>query len=572
MSQHDILIFNKSTPMNYKDIDVIQKKGFPVSASSDFSELGDLLKTLHEPIIVINATGEKELQDFFYQVCNNASLRLFPILYLADEISGTGKYLDKAFPLALTLQSPAEASKVTEALKFIARNYCLASSEDFNEIKTQEKEIRATKQVEEAAVAATEATPVPEKNSGNTGHSISEDKLEISIESVETGIAEAKKLFSAIRDTAIPQSHLGGHELPLFLCGARSIKKCCMTLPEQEDLQNTCIKFLSELKTSARDALERVNAIALKIIAPFNLDPKIVEITKAASILYTHSYASQGGDLLTRPYSFRGGAALRKDICSAIKDSALNMSAEGADPVLVQMIAQIGKIIGQEPSFGKDDFALAASAVVAADMINRTCYEPFFWNVSAAYGLLRKIRHGQTIGFIHPAVICVTLKLMAEALCSKSNTKLIGSVKAVESDSSNNDLETVVDETVVEVPLLTAGMRLSRPLKTEDGEALLEEDLLLDDDLIMRIWQLSSKKVLHKPIVKKNPGKKIASKDVTLSVEESEASQDLSAESSIVEETDKDFAATEPVPHYSQSAYCEESSCELTAENQKIGA
>ena len=65
------------------------------------------------------------------------------------------------------------------------------------------------------------------------------------------------------------------------------------------------------------------------------------------------------------------------------------------------------------------------------------------------------------------------------------------------------------DEEKVKISSLTDGMKLSKPLKSFDGKEILEADLTLDNDLIWRIWQLSSICPLNSPmVIKKNMKKK----------------------------------------------------------------
>lgn len=474
MDNHDVLIFNQAEALGYKDIDSIQRKGFSVNVSDELTELPQLLKNLQKPILIINSSSGSDIQPFIDSICENSSLKPFPLIFIARKLVGLENQLNKSFPLGLALQHPADPNKIIEALRFISRNYRSAP------ISTKT----------ETAVSA------------ETTAAIEEADEEISVESISAGIEAARKLFSSIEGSNISKIDLGGADLPLLLSGGHKEKVCSITLPDNPEMQQCCVQFLSKLKTTTRDILERVNIIALKIISPLNFEAEVVETIQAASILYAQAYAGQTRSFLTRPYSYRGAVVLRKEICSAIKDSALNIGGELSNRKLSQVISGVGKIIGQESSIEDEQLYLASSAVVAADLINRNCYQPFFWNLSAAHALLRRIKAGRTKS-LHPAITCTMLKLMAEALSSPSNAKILRSQRVQKEKEVPDSSILVYDETLVDVPSLTAGMRLSRPLSTEDGKAVLAEDLLLDDDLILRIWQLSSKKVLNKAVIKR---------------------------------------------------------------------
>ena len=57
------------------------------------------------------------------------------------------------------------------------------------------------------------------------------------------------------------------------------------------------------------------------------------------------------------------------------------------------------------------------------------------------------------------------------------------------------------NETKVAIESLQPGMKLTRPIFSFDGRKVLSGNLVLDHDLIWRIWQLSALRPLNGPLV-----------------------------------------------------------------------
>lgn len=474
MSQHELLIINQGIPLSAKDIDYLQRKGYWVNSSNDTESFKDILAPPNEPIIVVNCSEQEETTEFIQGICEQKSLIPFPVVVLAKNLMGLDSLLNKIFPLAIAVQQPADANKITEAVRFIERNYSSSILEHAAKNKLKESNFE-------------------------------EEEKELGANEVTDKIKHSNELFLAVKDCHLSQNNLGGTDLPQILSGrifSKVSKDYKTSLPQDLVLEEACASLLLQVKSATRSALERVNIITMKILTPLNIETEVMELARAASILFAQSFAVSNRVFLTQDYSFRGAVVLRKEICSAIKDSALDLGGDLSNRDLSRVVANIAKIVGHESSGGDNQISVCASAVVAADLINRLCYQSLYWNASAAYRLLRRIRQGK-IKHLHPAVCCIVLKLLAEALSGHINVRIMAPKKSQEEKESLEMSIRIHDETIVELPELMAGMKLSRPLLAEDGKAILAEDLVLDDDLIMRIWQLSAIKLIDKAVIKR---------------------------------------------------------------------
>jgi hypothetical protein len=114
---------------------------------------------------------------------------------------------------------------------------------------------------------------------------------------------------------------------------------------------------------------------------------------------------------------------------------------------------------------------------------------------------MRKFKSG-SCNDIHPLMLAVVMKYVSEALAASPPsfllTKSVRENPALQAEAGEPIRE---GETKVPLDSLAPGMRLSRPLKAFDGRQILSEDLVLDEDLIFRIWQLAAVRPLNSAIV-----------------------------------------------------------------------
>jgi hypothetical protein len=107
---------------------------------------------------------------------------------------------------------------------------------------------------------------------------------------------------------------------------------------------------------------------------------------------------------------------------------------------------------------------------------------------------------------LHPSSLAIVLKFLGETIGGTYPNHLlprkIRSNKTLYAAYEANREQTVDDgEKKVALNALSPGMRLSRPLRSYDGNTLLSEDVILDQDMIARLWRLASIRILNTPVV-----------------------------------------------------------------------
>jgi hypothetical protein len=147
---------------------------------------------------------------------------------------------------------------------------------------------------------------------------------------------------------------------------------------------------------------------------------------------------------------------------------------------------------------------MTASVVVAADLVDRVCFEQGLWNSRGANYLMRKARSG-ALAEIHPEVLACTIKFVTEAVSSLPKVYILNRDKWLnknlqERAKEQKSYRAGKEELSVTITSMEPGMRLARPIYSFDGELVVEAGIMLDEDLIWRIWQLSAIRLLNTPI------------------------------------------------------------------------
>lgn len=218
---------------------------------------------------------------------------------------------------------------------------------------------------------------------------------------------------------------------------------------------------------------------------------------------YSCSFIDGPEEFLTKDYLGSRRQAFRAELCSRIKDSAMEVGFQAGDEELAQKILNLAKAIGQEHRISSDEIGV----VIAADIIDRVCTRRGHFNPRVTYDFLRRVRFG-ILDWIPTPIIAVLIKFISESIAA-SATKLLQNKKFKLDPLTRQKISEIIaeplrhDEAQVGISDLSPGMMLSKPIHAFDGAQVLEGGLKLDEDLVMRIWQLASIRPLIDPTVKK---------------------------------------------------------------------
>lgn len=197
-------------------------------------------------------------------------------------------------------------------------------------------------------------------------------------------------------------------------------------------------------------------------------------------------------------------APAREDVARLLLQSADFASGELSKQT-APLIKEMSELITGTTAARDDDQSLIASMLVAADLADRACRENGSWHPRLTYVFLSKLYRGE-FSQLHPASLAILLKFLGETISNSEPDHLIPkkiryNKTLLEKHKLTKKQEVDRDERKIPIARLTPGMRLSRPIVGYDGRLVLQENVVLDQDMILRIWRLASVKIMNTPIV-----------------------------------------------------------------------
>jgi hypothetical protein len=123
---------------------------------------------------------------------------------------------------------------------------------------------------------------------------------------------------------------------------------------------------------------------------------------------------------------------------------------------------------------------------------------------------MKKARAG-ALSELHPEVLACAVKFVTEAVSTLPKIFIVN-----RETWGNANLQRIAEESAsyspkskelqIAITHVAPGMRLARPIYAYDGELVLEAGVILDEDIIWRIWQLSAIRLLNTPVTVENVG------------------------------------------------------------------
>jgi hypothetical protein len=220
----------------------------------------------------------------------------------------------------------------------------------------------------------------------------------------------------------------------------------------------------------------------------------VIQSTRAA-LLHAASFRTKRR-VARVDYFSSSDPEVRRRIAKVVRESATKVSFDLGFPDESIVIALLARLIARDEVTRDSRECKLAYGLYVADVIDRMCWDSGYFNPARGYALLKQAKQG-ALADMNPAIAVVAVKFISEAI--------VGSPPRLRSPAEftrkyrqrikNGEVENPrprAGERQVSVEDLAPGMQLSRPLKTFDGREILESDLKLDEDLIWRLWQLTS--------------------------------------------------------------------------------
>lgn len=487
---HDLLIVQRAESLTSRILATLQRKGFALRTVKTAEDACSTAPNLVQPILLIYCGDQVGCAEYCTEFTARPELHRFPLLVLGKDVDGLEPELCNYFGFATTLRVPFNINDLLRAVRFIAREYKFQTAEERKRVEPAPIEIPPT-----------ESPPARVTQ-------VLEDEEDVLLPSQSHALySEATTvtslLFQQLQSYKLFERSVGGGAYPRLSKEAHfDVNKI---LPSDQSLAKAVKDMTRDIGRWCTLHLYRCHFLVGKILEPLDFDPRFLQQAKSATLLFAYAFGRKNRSLLRAEYSGRGTLLLRKELCSLIKDSALQIATSLRQPETAELVATIGRLIGREEVVSDECRLVIASSVMASDLVDRICFQSGNWNPRAAYSLVRKIKSGRLRDF-HPAVLCCLVKLLTEAVTEAPPAYLVsGSIrknpelKAQAQETKSQQVSE--DEAKVDISSLSPGMRLSRPLYAFDGRQILSEDLVLDEDLILRIWQLCALRPLNAPVV-----------------------------------------------------------------------
>lgn len=484
-ASHDLLIVQRSEATSPKLIESLRRKGFTLKTIAASEDPHGHLITMANPILIADCGAQKGCHDFMARLVLRSELLTYPLLVLGRDIDGLEQEMTEHFGLAVALRTPCKPGDVIEMLSYISRNY---TRDDAMSRRAARRKSQTPTPEPEVALPLTQ--PFEDAKAHQAPNELYDQKDSI-----------PNALFQKLAEFDLIRNRIGGFDYPR-LGGAIDLDFSQLLSNERRNL-DALRKVLAQHDLWTKGHLLRSAYLSRLILKPISADEDLRDNAAAAAILMALSFSKKTKVFLRKPYFGRGTLLLRKEIANLIKDSAFQLTSSLQLVQEADLVATMARLLGREEIISDEPASVAASAIMAADITDRICFQKGTWDSRAAHGLLRAIRAGDTRD-IHPAVLCCVVKLLSEAVAGFTLMHLVH--KNIRDNPelqarARREREITVDnhEEKVDLAALAPGMRLSRPLFTFDGCQILEDDLLLDQDLIWRIWQLSAIRPLNGP-------------------------------------------------------------------------
>jgi hypothetical protein len=475
----NVLILESQKGFSEKIREYLQSRGTSSHIVTSFDEVGKNLRSLVMPVILAQIPEGKEAADTFLTQCTEVNnMFSYPLIAVGADARDHEGLLNKHFKLAISFNMPVNNAEISEALIYIKDSF---------EFPVPGNQIAPPKRATETEFASIDET-LPASEIYSSFHSI------------------PNLFFEELNKYNLLSKDFNGKKYVMFTLDDAS--NSSEYLSTDRDINRAFNEIVEKLPKDILTRIHRVAYLCSQIINHISSDPALIEHSKAAAMLFNWSLVNEQKLFLKKDYISLKSKAFRKELCSKVKDSAMKCALELSKTKVAEIISKIGKYIGLEEPVSDSPAALAASAIAAVDMVDRSCWQNNHFNPRAAYKIMVKAKSGELSEF-HPIVLCCIIKVLSEALASnirvfliprklRTDPELMAAAKKV------REQEVQAGERKVEINELTPGMRLSRPLIAFDGREILEQDMVLDQDLIWRIWQLSMVRALNAPLVVEN--------------------------------------------------------------------
>lgn len=512
---HDVIILPSPEELPDQFREALRVKGYPSHHVEKIETIAQLLDKYASPVLLFNigSAAPQQVIEPLRQLLGSEVLHPYPLVVLGALSHDVQVEINKRFPLSTTVTPPHTLSDVVQALSLVGDAF--SSGRLLPRLRRGAGEPEVAPPGAPPKKSPTDgqipppggATQQTERTEGQSVAPAAEEVEEIEPRAPHQLYERYPSIpaltFDILRDLNLLEASVGGADYP-----SQSNRESVLdapSLPQQQDLRELASKVCGEAGAWGELHLYRTAFIAERLAVAMQFSERQRELTKGAALLFAMAFRGPERDLLKKNYLRANASYLRKDLCSRVKDAAMKLAVELKLTDMGNAVAALARLIGREESAVDNDASQVASLVMASDLTDRICFQAGVWNPRQAHYFLRRLK-SEPIPEIHPKVLACLIKFLSEAVQSRTqavllpkkireNPELVAAARAI------REMEVEEHELKVPIAKLTPGMRLSRPMLAFDGREILAPNLVLDQDLIWRIWQLSAIRPLNAPVV-----------------------------------------------------------------------
>jgi hypothetical protein len=318
---------------------------------------------------------------------------------------------------------------------------------------------------------------------------------------------DRKKFFDIFAEEnsyqKIQEKNLGGKEY-MFASDPDNIPDKSY-MPTDERVLEVVNEVTKEMPKWSLGHVHRTAFATNNILKALEIDEATQEKARSAAMLFAWAIGKGNEELTRVDYASSNAQKMREQLRKKVEESAEKVSVDLDMPDVGEIVRTLAKLITGDPIDDSDNLAKAATAIFAADLMDRTCWQSGVWNPASAHRVLNKCKTGEIEGISADIISCV-LKIMLEAVEATAPKRMLPRAVAnnaalVEMAKSHQKAKINENERRIPLSHLQPGMKLTRPLVAYDGKTIIPENVVLDTDIIWRIWSLSAVRALNSPLV-----------------------------------------------------------------------
>jgi hypothetical protein len=481
-----ILLYSENEDISERLNQGLRSKGYRFVLTTSLTALYRELQSIHDPIIVyLLSERETQIKEEIKDIIEKDTLTKFPLIVAGPQASAFSAIFEKFSEPFSTIDYPFTSGDIIKEIEVLERKI------------NKKKAVKVQKEVSELNDN--------DENSQIDGSSKHHPESGEQSSNEEKGFPKIADLFfQRLQDLNLQENSPQGNVFSKVNDSSKIPD--ASYLPQDKDLIKEVTYKYRNLSKWHHAHIHRIAYFTNEIIQILRIPEPLSTYTKNAAFLFPISLVTNADKYLRTNYLVEKNSTLRIELCSKIKDSAIDIIAHYQLHEAASIVSELGKLIGREKICTDDEIDICASIILAADMFDRACWLTGSWDPNAANRLLKACQKGK-ITEIHPTVLICIIKILVEAIAQTPQRTLIP-LKFLKNPEMMKEIEKNQipsipgdHEKLVSILSLSPGMVLSQPLKGIDGKTVLLEDVKLDEDLIWRIWSLSAVYALQNPLI-----------------------------------------------------------------------